>query len=318
MNNNERVIARLMFQNKVLKAKGQQFEDLFVSVMEYARKDFRPIKPQGNIGDRKNDGCEPIAGRYYQVYAPEDASQKESTAITKIETDFAGLLAYWSTLHPSGIKEFFFVLNDRYHGPYPTTQAALFKIQTSNGLDKADVFICKDLEQVVLSELADDQIQVIAGFVPDTSAIVRIDYSILTEVIGHILRNDPDKAKPGKLISPEFEQKIKFNNLFIAAPYLRAGSYQSNAVDAFFEKNVDFARQAVREALNDMYVEATEKSFSDDSPGQLTKEDKMFFHILSSATPYVNGSEQPGQVQSAVLVVMAYFFETCDIFEEPT
>lgn len=315
MNTNEKSVARLMFQNKVYKAKGQKFEDLFVMVMGYARQDFRPIKPQGNIGDRKNDGCEPLSGRYYQVYAPEDSSQRESATVSKIETDFAGLKAYWATLHPTGIKEFFFVLNDRYDGPYPTTQAALFKLQTDNKLEKADVFLCKNLEHIAFSELTDDQIQMVAGFIPDTAAIVRVDYSVLTEVIGHILAHDSEKAKPGKLISPKFEEKIKFNNLFVAAAYLRAGSYQASAVETFFQKNVDFTRQAVREALNDIYVEATSQSFNDAPAGGLTKEDKMFFYILSNATPQSNGNA--GQVQKAVLVLMSYFFETCDIFEEP-
>lgn len=317
MNGTEKTIARIMFQNKILKAKGQQFEDLFVAIMGYARADFRPVKPQGNMGDRKNDGCEPTAGRYYQVYAPEDASQKESEAVKKIVTDFAGLKSHWKSQHPSGIKEFFFVLNDRYQGPYPTTLTTLFGIQKNNDLEKADVFICKDLERIVFVELAADQIQVIAGFIPDTRAIVKIDYSILTEVIGHILQNDPTKAQPGKLISPEFEHKIKFNNLFFAAPYLRAGSYQTNAVEDFFHKNVDFARQAVREALNDMYMEAMQMPFADEPMTGITREDKIFFHILSNATPTIGVIEKPAQVQNAVLVVMAYFFETCDIFEEP-
>ncbi|KAF0205149.1 MAG: hypothetical protein FD173_1273 [Gallionellaceae bacterium] len=305
-----------MFKNKVLASDGQQFENLFVAVMGYARSDFRAIKPQGKIGDRKNDGCEPIAGRYYQVYAPEDATTKESASIQKIETDFAGLKAYWDTLYPIGIQEFFFVLNDRYKGAFPTTHKALSDIQKRHDLQKADVFSCKDIENVIFGELSDDQIQAAIGSLPDVSMIVKIDYGILTEVVGHILKNIPNKAVPGKLISPIFETKLTFNDLSAAAPYLKAGSILSNAVESFFERNSDFALQAVRQSLNDMYIDAAQEGYIANPAIGLTAQDQIYIHILSSATPLV-GKGQHVAAQQAVQILLAYFFESCDIFEEP-
>lgn len=316
MNTQEKVITRLMFKNKVLAADGQQFENLFVAVMGQARPDFRAIKPQGKIGDRKNDGCEPTAGRYYQVYAPEDATTKESASVKKIENDFAGLKKYWGTLHSTGIKEFYFVLNDRYKGAFPTTHKALSDIQKNHGLQKADVFSCKDIENVIFEELSDDQIQTVVSFLPDVSTIVKVDYGILTEVVGHILKNIPSKAVPGKLISPEFEIKLTFNDLSAAAPYLKAGSILSSAVESFFERNSDFALQAVRQSLNDMYIDATQEGFTANPTIGLTAQDQMYFHILSSATPTVGKSQLPA-AQRAVQVLLSYFFESCDIFEEP-
>jgi len=51
-----------MFQNELLKSDGQKFQDSFVKFMQKSSKDFRPVKPHGNIGTRKNDefdeGCE--------------------------------------------------------------------------------------------------------------------------------------------------------------------------------------------------------------------------------------------------------------------
>lgn len=261
--------------------------------------DFRAIKPQGKIGDRKNDGCEPIVGRYYQVYAPEDAATKESASVKKIKTDFGGLNKYWEGLYSAGIQEFFFVLNDRYKGAFPTTHQALSEIKKNHSLQKADVFACKDLEHVTFTELGDDQVGVVVGFIPDVSMIVKVDYQILTEVVAHILENIPVKAVPGKLISPEFETKLTFNELSAAAPYLKAGSYQSSAVESFFERNADFARQAVRQSLNDMYKEAEQEGFTADPAIGLTAQDQMYFHILSSATPVV-GKGQLAAAQRAV------------------
>lgn len=86
--------------------------------------EFTPIKTQGNIGDRKNDGYIPSKGIYYQVYAPERIDATE--AINKIENDIDGLIKYWNDVCP--IKEYNFVINDKYKGAYPTINAKILEV----------------------------------------------------------------------------------------------------------------------------------------------------------------------------------------------
>ncbi len=74
MNLDEKILARILFQNKIYQSDGQNFEDLFCKIMAYYNPNFRKIKPFGNIGDRKNDGYIGDIGAYYQVYAPENIS----------------------------------------------------------------------------------------------------------------------------------------------------------------------------------------------------------------------------------------------------
>ncbi|MCT7023062.1 hypothetical protein M1743_23715, partial [Salmonella enterica subsp. enterica serovar Saintpaul] len=78
----------------------------------YKSPDFQQVKPYGNIGDRKNDGFIKGQGVYYQVYAPEDASNNVLAAVNKIKDDFEGLRDYWHDICP--IKKYYFVLNDKY------------------------------------------------------------------------------------------------------------------------------------------------------------------------------------------------------------
>lgn len=315
MNLQEKMIARILFQNKVLSADAQVFENLFSSIFGYARADFRQVKPQGNLGDRKNDGFEPASGRYYQVYAPENVQEKESTAIKKLEGDFDGLKSFWAGMYPMGIKEYFFVLNDKYKGAYPTTYAALSALQKKHGLDKAEVFSCKHLEDVIFSELEDEHIYAVVGFLPDTATIVKVDYSVLTQVVAHVLNNTPNNAVQGKLVTPKFEEKLIFNDLKVAASFLTAGSYQDSAVESFFKLNANFARQAVRQSLNDMYISATKQGFVTDPISGFTAQDQIYFDVLASATPQIAGGNRG--TQKAVQVLLSYFFESCDIFEEP-
>jgi hypothetical protein len=87
-----------LFKLRILSSDGQAYENLFVEVMTLRDPKFRPVKPQGKIGDQKNDGyCSPT-GAYHQVYAPENADDSPSKTITKIANDFTGLTTHWNTV----------------------------------------------------------------------------------------------------------------------------------------------------------------------------------------------------------------------------
>jgi len=92
---------------------------------------------------------------------------------------------------------------------------------------------------------------------------------------------------------------------------LNVGSYQAGVLEGYFELNTDFTKQELRHTLNDMYKEALAKDFN---PGEkdLSVNDLVFFDILDFVTP-----GQSKRRQDAAIVLMAYFFESCDIFEDP-
>lgn len=49
-------IARRLFQLEIHQRNGQDYENLFSKVMRLRNAKFIQIKPQGQYGDRKNDG----------------------------------------------------------------------------------------------------------------------------------------------------------------------------------------------------------------------------------------------------------------------
>ncbi len=111
MNVQEKALARTFFKLKIHEANGQAFEELFTAIMNYSEVDFRSIKPWGNIGDRKNDGYIKSKGIFFQVFSPEEISKSYLKIVKKLNDDFTGLQAQWSP-----INEFYFVINDKYHG----------------------------------------------------------------------------------------------------------------------------------------------------------------------------------------------------------
>jgi hypothetical protein len=126
MNRNTIYIARLIFQNRIYACDGTAFECFFTQVMQCYNPNFRQVKPQGQYGDRKNDGFDSTTGTYYQVYAPEDIRIKEKDTIEKLAADFTGLYSYWQSITP--IRSFFYVVNDKYKGVYASLYEELKKI----------------------------------------------------------------------------------------------------------------------------------------------------------------------------------------------
>jgi hypothetical protein len=153
-----------MFRLKVFQSDGQAYEDLFVSIIQKAKPQFKPIKPQGSIGDRKNDGYDKKAGVYYQVYAPEDIRKTQRDALKKLQKDFKGLKAYWDGIYP--VRGFYFVINDKYQGVFPEVEKELAQIKTKHSLTECDVLLANDLEDILFG-LADDVIISIVGHIPN-------------------------------------------------------------------------------------------------------------------------------------------------------
>lgn len=306
----EKALARILFQREIYRRDGQAFEDFFSRIMEYHNSNFNQIKPQGPIGDRKNDGYDRTTGTYHQVYAPEDVKETVSTAVTKARKDFTGMKAFWEALCP--IRSYRFVYNDKYQGVYPTIEAELAAIKRDHNLEECGTLAAKDLEDIALN-LTDDKIIAVIGFVPDPTHIQQVRFSVLDEVIRHVM-SQQSPVTPGQIFSaPNFEEKIKFNGLSkVTGALLATGSFQRGAVDEYFSLNSAWARQSLRDTFSQGYASAL-AAIPDGQLEPPARGDLIFFEILQQALP----PEATKAHQDAALVLMAYYFESCDIFEDP-
>ncbi len=297
MNVQEKTFARKLFQNKILKADGQIFEDIFSAIMYYAEADFQQIKPWGNIGDRKNDGYIKTKGIFYQVYAPEDIRKSYKNVLSKLKKDFYGLKTQWSP-----VNEFYFVVNDKYKGVNADCEKIIKEIKISQNLNNAGFLIAKDIENT-LFKLDDDQILSITGFIPDPAYIKHLDYSILNEVIGHIMKLTLNKNGKLRIVLPNWNEKIKLNVLSESVSQLLSnGCFQLHSLDEYLKDNSDFLADSLRDKMNEVYSQEKENKSGDE----------LFWAIVNSASPK---AEQ--MYQTSVIVIMSKYFETCDIFEEP-
>ncbi len=298
MNRQEKTLARNQFKMKIYEANGQKFEDLFTAIMNYSEPDFQQIKPWGRIGDGKNDGYIKSVGIYFQVFAPEDIKKSYNDVINKLEKDFQGLLKEWSP-----INEFYFVVNDKFDGVSKDCEKKIQEIKVNHKLKNAGFKTPKDLENLLFT-LTDDQILSIIHFLPDPSIIKTLDYSILNEVIGFIMGLSYKPADGDKIKMPDWDQKIKFNNLTDRpTKCLNNGYLHVGALEKYLKNNGTFLADELKTKMRELYLFEKEQ----DKNG-----DDLFWAIVSQASPKAELS-----YQTAVIVIMSKYFETCDIFEEP-
>lgn len=307
MTNETLYIARVQFKNKVLSSYGQAYEDLFIRVMQASDNGFRPVKPQGREGDQKNDGFNKSTGKYYQVYAPEDLSDKEKKSLKKLKDTFTGLYNYWQAISP--IKEFYFVVNDKFQtGVYPSVEKELSEIEKQYGV-KAEPFLSKELEDVFLSLPKNEIIDILGGYLPDYNNINDIEISVLGEVIKFLMNF---KYRPGEITFPDelnFNKKIRFNKLSRTyGSFLKSAFYQDYIITEYFIYNSKFAKEELKVVFVNFYSEGLNE-ISDDIE---EKPDLVFDFILKKASP-----RNKKAIYDAVLILMAHYFESCDIYEEP-
>jgi len=229
---------------KILLSEGMTFQDLVVQILSYAEHDFIPIKAWGNIGDRKNDGCIPSKGVYYQIYAPENLNNTYIKLLRKIRNDFTGLLEHYKL---SAVKKYYFIVNDKYAGVHPDSFGVIEELKNENNLEDANILCAKDLENILFA-LGDDEIYEVVGAFPDPSAIQLMDYSILTEVLQHIMQQSIKPSAVANYVVPDWDEKIKFNNLTEGAKHLLNGAMiHVGSLDEYLKNNSDFVAEALRD-----------------------------------------------------------------------
>jgi len=304
MTSEEKRLSHIQFKLHLHEVDKQAFEDVFTKVMKYKYSGFQLVKPQGAYGDRKNDGFIPSTGSFYQVYAPEDFKQKggASLAEKKFEKDFDGLLSYWEEAGYS-IKKFTYAIHDKYKGAYPSLYKLLQSYKKKYPDIDFEVMVNADLDKIFLS-LGDEERIDIVGF-PFLSGNIKIEFGVIKEVVDFLMRKEDCSDFREFLDVPDFDEKIKINRLSKrVTALLNEGLLKTGELRSFFEFNTDYIERELQIRFNNLYQEA-KKSHPEDP-------DLMYFYIRKAASP-----REHSAIYQVIDILMAYYFEACDIFEPP-
>ncbi len=308
MTSEEHYIARILFKNRILESNGQKFEDLFVNIMTKSNIEFQAVKAYGSIGDKKNDGFIKSTGTYYQVFAPEDIGNNKTIydAVNKLENDFRGLVNNWDDV--CKIRRFFFVINDKYVGIAPPILEKVMELNKSAEFSEIeiDIFSAKNLE-CVFDTLDDSQVYDIVGYIPQQDMPV-LEYEALQETVSYLINIEMDDFEVDNLVVPDFDDKIKFNGLSkTVSNKLISASYQEGILSKYFNENPG-CNSILQKKFHAIY-EKSKLEVKDSVDGFA---DRRFFYILGESC-----SKRTMSIVTSVMVLMAHYFISCDIFEEP-
>ena len=295
LDDTQRFAYGLKFENAFLRDRGKAFETLFARIMAHAFPgDFQPVRPYGAKGDLKCDGFRASDGTVFQCYAP-DAMKLESL-LAKVGEDFPGALTHWSTR----MRRWEFVHND--HRGLPAE--AVRKLADLNEANPGVVLaVCgeAELRQVAMS-LAIHQLEDLFGAVPSGRVLEKLNFEALRPVLLAIQRKEPD-ADPS-LVAPS-AAKLERNALSPdAAGLLRQGRRREQLVESFFAgwPDPDLGEE-IAQAFRVRYQALKAAGLSPDD-------------IFGELQAFAGGMTGEPARQGAVLAVLSYFFERCDIFED--
>lgn len=280
------------------KHKATAFQDHFNEVMEAVHgTDFIRVRPAGKVGDRKCDGYLQSTDTVFQVYAPARVELK--SWLNKVDDDFTGAKAQWSTM-----RSWTFVHNQHDGLPADVAQA-LLKLKT----DHADLAIeqwppTRLLEMT--EDLPEDRLVRLFGHPPLEQEMRVLDRGDIAEAVAGLALESvswlPDAADL-PVVDP---RKLDYNQL---SEYPRrlvtAGIAQARMVEGYFDNNPDpTLRDRAGMLMKVEWLNLQRQGVAGDEA----------FHVLYER---VAGNVQGSREATASLALLAYLFESCDIFANP-
>jgi hypothetical protein len=146
-------------------------------------------------------------------------------------------------------------------------------------------------------------LQTLFGYVPSVQIMQGLELSDIVPIIDALQRQEPDSSDPP--LTPPSPEKLEKNPLSQEAEtLLRFGRQKSALVDTFF-------RKSPRPDLGERIAEAFRLRYAELKAFNLPAE-AIFRHLQDYA-----GFKGEPKRQGAALAVLAYFFDSCDIFEDP-
>jgi hypothetical protein len=253
-------------------------------------------RPWGNVGDKKNDGYLKSERRLFQVYAPNEMTAAE--AKKKIAEDFAGALEHWG----KHFDKWAFVHN-AYDGLPPHVQELLLETARQNPGVKIEPWSLEEL-RVVFQRLELADLQSWFNYTPPTSAEqANIGFEDIRIVLEDIVARELPKdhavmtVDPGKLHANRLSNNVQV--------LLTAGMSKAPLVKQFFGE-WDHPTYGVRmaKAFGERYQELRAKK-PPLHPNEIFEELRIWTGGSKTTTPRL----------ATVLAALAYFFDSCDIFE---
>lgn len=295
--NLEQAFYEQKFENAYLRSKGDEFQTFFERLMGLAYKaDFMACRPWGKMGDRKNDGFLKSERRLFQVYAPNEMNA--TNAIAKINEDFEGAKPHWGKYFDKWV-----FAHNAIDGLPPHVHGVLLDFEKANPGYRLEPWGLEEF-RIIFRKLSPDDLRTWFGAVPTEETKAKLGFKdlqvVLEALAGRAVGSSQEvKEVPmGKIAANALSESV--------ATLLKTGMTKAPLVLPFLTQwHDETLGERLALAFKTKYLELRDHS----TPN-------IIFGELQS---WAAGKERGvPEHELAVLSVIAYFFERCDVFEEPS
>lgn len=294
----ERAAATLLLRSKLAELSENAFEEFFHSLMSAAEPSYIPVRTAGPLGDVGADGLLLIGDKLYACYGPQvfDASR----VIDK----------FWSDLNKAKFKRsgqfttFVFAHND-LRGVHPTVSSEIVSAKQQNTHLNFEVLGLRQYRAILLKLSREDIEDVLGCPLPTGDRTFNVGVEDLTPLLDHLV-GIRAVATLGP-VPPVSDLKMEFNQIEadLRSELIRALQSTYRVSQYYDQRRAVMERDEVAKAMTQEYLRV-KSEYSDPE------------EVVWQLENYILGNvSRPPRVRRAAMVILAHFFETCDIFDEP-
>ncbi|NLI03781.1 MAG: hypothetical protein GX483_00640 [Actinomycetaceae bacterium] len=257
------------------------------------------------MGSRGDGGCDGVAENgtsVYAVYSQTAHTDLDRKTANKLEKDFSRALENWPDM-----VTWRFITNGDF-GPKSTQRfIELQKEHDENSPRTIKLELWKapeDLWWRAVVELTEKQLDQVLPGVPHAQDVRLED---MVEVLQVLETETQYSIETFDVISPVSQTKMDFNNLSAATRCeFNAGRQLAPRLDKWFEAQPVGSRDDKAKRFNEIYQEIRKVTAD---PSEIVED---LYIALGGSNP-----RKDTQRANAVYAITAYFFDSCDIFENP-
>lgn len=284
------------FDNAFATMKQSKFEGWFAAMAgRVFGTDFELIKAGGQDGDKKSDGRRISTETVYQCYAPESPATFAARAKSKIENSFPEVVEYWPDL-----KEWVFVHNN-VEGLPTTASDKLEELRKQYSPIKVMTATRTFLKDQLHDKLS---LQQLIDVYPSASLnFSKVQMEHIRPLLKGIIEARTVSPDPNNFGDIPDESKLDFNRLSPDSKYdIRRARPHIDVVDRYLSgmSNPQNASK-IQAEMRAKYFELKELGYDPDE-------------ILGKLLTFCGGCEN-ASVTAAAYVIVAYYLDACDVFE---
>jgi hypothetical protein len=288
---------------KLRKSSGDAFQDFFCTVMSRVhRDDFVRVRPFGKLGDKGCDGYVQPLGQVFQCYGALDGGSDGKVAylIKKMGEDYAKALAGIAAI----MKEWHMVHN--FVDGLPVE--AVTKLEELRNADQKRKFGFVAMEglaeRIFALEVA--AIEELLGPAATAQDAQNLQPTELRDLVKAVAKAAEDVRASADPIKPVPVEKLKFNSLPGHWHSLISGGWQNaHLVSSYLNRHPSpLMGEKIAQLFRDQYRYLKSQNLAQSA-------------IMSELYSMVTGvGHVTAQRQVASQALLAYLFESCDIFED--